>query len=553
VARHVLPAWLSGYRRAWLRPDVIAGVVVWSVVVPQAAAYAQIAGLPPQAGLMAAPGALIAYALLGTSRSLVVSATTATSAVSAAAVGPLAHGDVARFATLSATLALLTGLVLVLGGMLRLGVISDFVSKPVMTGFLFGLGLTIMIGQVPKLLGVDDGSGNFFPRLADLVRELDSIDVTTLVVGFGSLALLLAVGRLAPALPATLVLLAVAISGSALFGLSSHGVDVVGHIPSALPDPDWPGLTDAVDLLPAAFGILILSTEAVGVARSLATAHHYQVDPNRDLSAMGASNLVAGLTSGFVQSGGGSQTAAADRAGGKTQLATLISAGLILLTGAFLAPIFTDLPEASLAAIVIVAVASFLKVGELRRFGGLRRSAIVLALLAVLGVLTLGVLPGLIVTAGLSLAVVIRRLSRPPVVRLGRDPATGGWGAADRHSDWVTTPGVLVIRVEGGLFYANAVAVKEHVLELSHTEGTSVVVLDMGAIYDLDVETLDALVELREALLARGIELRLAAVRVAAARMLRRGHLEVALPASLEEAVGSPTRDEAHPPPVVRS
>ena len=180
-------------------------------------------------------------------------------------------------------------------------------------------------------------------------------------------------------------------------------------------------------------------------------------------------------------------------------------------------------------------------------------SAIVLALLAVLGVLTLGVLPGLIVTAGLSLVVVIRRLSRPPVVLPARDPASGDWGAADRHSGWATTSGVLVIRVEGGLFYANAVAVKEQVLKVSRADGTSVVVLDMGAIYDLDVETLDAFAELRETLEERGIEVRVAAVRAAAGRMLRRGKLEVRSFPSLDEAVGSPRRDEAHPPPVARS
>jgi SulP family sulfate permease len=210
------------------------------VVTPQAVAYAQIAGLPPESGLMAAPVAMLGFGLLGTSRQLIVSATTATSAVSAATVGPLAGGDVARFAALSAALALVVGVVLVLGGLLRFGAIADLVSKPVMTGFLFGLGMVIAVGQLPNLLGIDPGEGNFFPAVADLIGELGDVDAATLAVGTGSLALLIAFRRLAPKMPATLVVLVLAIVVSALLGLEDDGVDVVGHIPEALPDPAIP-------------------------------------------------------------------------------------------------------------------------------------------------------------------------------------------------------------------------------------------------------------------------------------------------------------------------
>lgn len=490
--------WLRSYRREWLRADILAGLVVWSVVVPQAVAYAQIAGLPPQAGLMAAPGALAAYALLGTSRSLVVSATTATSALSAATIGPLAGADTAKFAVLSAALALITGVVLVLGGLLRLGAISDFVSTPVMTGMMFGLGLTIMVGQLPKALGLADGDGNFFPRAWDILTSLGDVHALTLLVGAASIAGLVLLKRLP--IPVTLLVLVLAIVASALFGLSSHGVDVVGKIPTALPELAWPSMTGAEleTLLPAAFGVLILSTEAVGVSRTLAAKHGYQVDPNRDLSAMGVSNVVAGLSSGFVQSGGASQTAAADSAGGKSQLATLITAGLVLLTGAFLAPLFRDLPEATLAAIVIVAVASFLRLGELRRFARVRRSAIVLALLALAGVLVLGVLRGLLVAAAMSLFLVIQRLSRPPVEVLSREP--------------------LRVRVDGGLFYANTVAVKDRIMELA--EGRRPVTIDLGASWELDVQSADMLGDL-----ARDIDLRLVNVQPAAATLLERAGL----------------------------
>ena len=215
-----------------------------------------------------------------------------------------------------------------------------------------------------------------------------------------------------------------------------------------------------------ALGVLILSAEAVGVARGLAVRHGYAVDPDRDLVAMGAANALAGLSSGFVQSGGASQTAAADGAGGRSQLASLLAAGLILLTGAFLAPLFEDLPQAALAAIVIVAVAGFFDFAELRRFARVRRSAIVFAAIALAGVLVLGVLQGLIVAAGLSLVYVVMRISRPPVAALARDPATGAWGRADRHPGWQEPDGVLIVRSDGPLLYPNANAVKERVLAL---------------------------------------------------------------------------------------
>ena len=326
--------------------------------MPQAVAYGQIAGLPPEAGLMAAPGALIGYALLGTSRTLIVSATTATSALSAAAVGPLADGDPLRYAALSAALGLLAGIVLVLGGLLGLGAVSDFISKPVMTGFLFGLGLVVMEAQLDALLGDN---------------------VTTVGVGVTCIVVLLAFKFVRPGWPAMSLVVAGAIVVSWALNLSDHGVAVVGEIPRALPEPAWPDFSggDLLALLPMAFGVLILSAEAVGVSRALAAQHHYEVDTSRDLAAIGASNLLAGLSSGFVQSGGASQTAAAENAGGRTQLTALVAAGLILLTGAFLGPLFTDLPETAPAAVVIVAVSSFLNVPELRawrRCGGARSS-----------------------------------------------------------------------------------------------------------------------------------------------------------------------------------
>jgi sulfate permease, SulP family len=552
MTQRLVPGWIAGYSRGWLRPDLIAGLVIWSVVTPQAVAYAQIAGLPPAAGLMAAPGAMLAYALIGTSRQLVVSATTATSAVSAATVGPLAGGDPVRFAALSAGLAIVVAVVLLAAGALKLGAIADLVSKPVMTGFLFGLGLTVMVAQLPSLLGVPAGDGNFFPRLWDLLGHLDDVGGATLAVGAGSLALLLLGRHLAPRVPATLVVLALAIALSALLGLDDHGVDVVGDIPHALPDPAVPDLRadDVVKMITPAFGVLILSAEAVGVARQLAIRHGYRIDANRDLMALGAGNLAAGLSSGFVQSGGASQTAAADGAGGRTQLASVVCAVLLLLTGAFLAPLFEHLPQATLAAIVLVAVAGFLDVAELRRFATIRRSAVVFAAIALAGVLVVGVLQGLVVAAGLSLLYVVQRLSRPAVGALGRDPAGGAWGWRDRHPGWASPPGVLVVRSDGPLLYANSDAVRERVLAevAAAARKPDVVVLDLSASSGLDLQAVDALADLAGQLRARGVALRLAEVRAPAAAVLRRAGVTPGVPvaATVGEAVAG---GEALSPP----
>ena len=358
----------------------MAAVVIWSVVTPQAVAYAQIAGLPPEAGLMAAPVAMLGFGLFGTSRP-------AHRQRDDGDLGRLGgHGRPAGGRRRGALRGVVGGaragasaVVLVLGGLLRFGAISDLVSKPVMTGFLFGLGMVIAVAQLPSLLGIDPGEGNFFPALNDLLGELGDVHAATIAVGAGSLAVLIALRRLAPKVPATLVVLVLAIALSALLGLEDDGVDVVGDIPEALPDPAIPDISadDFLQLIAPALGVLVLTAEAVGVARGLAAKHDYRTDPNRDLVAMGVSNALAGFSSGFVQSGGASQTAAADGAGGRSQLAGVAAAGLILLTGAFLAPLFADLPQATLAAIVIVAVWSFFDVAELRRFAHVRRSAVV--------------------------------------------------------------------------------------------------------------------------------------------------------------------------------
>jgi MFS superfamily sulfate permease-like transporter len=374
----------------------------------------------------------------------------------------------------------------------------------------------VSIGQLPKLFGVPAGSGGFFSQLRDLVEQLGDTSGWTFAVGALSVLALVALARLAPKLPGTLIVLAGSIAVSAALDLAEHGVDVVGELPDAAPDFAVPDVSwgDLVDLVPAALGVMIITAEAVSVSRAIASAQGYDVDVNRDLVAFGGSNLLAGFSSGFVQSGGASQTMAAERAGGRSQLLSIVAAGLILLTGLFLAPLFEDLPQATLAAIVIVAISSFFRVDELQRFARLRYSALTLALVALVGVLVLGVLPGLLLAVALSLVELMQRLSAPPVTVLARDPASGAWGSRDRHPGWTEPHGVVVAGVEGPLFYANSATVKSRLLDEIGTAqpSPSALVLDLVRNDGIDVQGLDMLGELADELAGRGVELRLTGV-----------------------------------------
>ena len=438
----------------------------------------------------------------------------------------------------------MTAGVLAIGGLLKVGAVSDLVSKPVMTGFLFGLGLTIAVGQLPKVLGVPDGSGDFFPRVSALIGDLGSVHVLTAAVGLGSIALLIALRRFAPSLPGILIVLVTGIVISALFGFDDHGVDVVGRLPSgvpqlAVPDVSW---HEAAQLIGPALGVMLLTTEAVGVARALATQDGYAIAPSRELVALGCSNLsrrVVGVRP--------VRRREPDRGGREGRRPVPARLGrrrrLVLLTGAFLAPLFKDLPQATLGAIVVVAVAGFFNVAELRRFARLRRSAIVLALVALGAVLVLGVLPGLITAALVSLVLIVQMLSRPPVDVLARDPSTGWWGRHDIHADWETSPGVLVVTIEGPLWYGNSVAAKDRVLAVVAAADPPPrrVVLELLTSSDLDVQGLDTLAELAGALERDGVELRLAGVSARVRRMLERGGLAERVPidARLDDAVSA--------------
>jgi high affinity sulfate transporter 1 len=526
---NILPIaeWLPKYQRRFLRGDLIAGVSSWALVVPQAVAYGQIAGMPAQAGLAAAFAGPLGYGLLGTSRQLVVSPTSASALISASAVGEMADGDLSRFMALTAMLAIVTGGVLALLGFFRLGFVSQFLAYAVQTGFLFGLGLTILVTQLASVLGVTTSGGNFFPNLRSLLENLDQTSGWTAAIGLASLAALLAMKRFAPSLPAALLVVVGGILLTAALGLDDRGVDVVGEIPRGLPRPAVPDVSgsDILALLPAAIALAVIGyAESASVAQDFASRHHYDIDPDQELVALGGASALTGLFQGFLVGGGASQSVANDRAGAQTQLASLILSALALFTAAALTFLFLDLPQAVLGAIVISAVFGFFRVGDLRRIARLNRESFAIALVALGSVLILGPLPGMILAIVLSVLILLSRLSRPGISALGRAPDGAAYGALDRGDGYRPVPGLLIVRQDGPLFFANARKLRQDVLEAAGRQSPTcrVVLLDLEMSPDLDIESADTLEDARAELERLAIELWLGGAHARVREMLMR-------------------------------
>lgn len=546
--------WLRRYRRRWLRGDTLGALTAWALIVPECVAYAQIAGVPPQNAFYAAPVALLVYALLGRSNFLLIGATSAAAVLSAATVSAVS-ADPGDAVGLSAALAVIVGAILLAAGLARLGFLTNFLAEPALVGFLFGMALTIVVRQAAKIVGVPGGDGNFFERLWTLAAKAPDWSLVTLAVGAGALALLFLLERFVPRLPASLIVLVAALLLSAALGLEDHGVETVGHIPSAVPVPHLPGIpaSDWIALAGGALGVaLVVFAEAFSIANRFAREHGQEVDANREMAAVGLSNIAVGMFRGFVVSGSASRSAAAAGAGGRTPMVSLIAAGLILLTGAFLTPLFTDLPEPVLGAIVIVAVRGFLRVGELRRYFRLDRRSLWIALTSLFGVLLFDLLPGLLLAVALSLVLFVAAAGQRNVAVLGRLPGTRLYGDTATHADAVADPGVLVVRPDGSLFFGNVNRVRAAVLEQRRAapEAPRAVVLDLTACFQLGVPVLDTLEELREELDRQGVALYLARLHSTAAGQLARHPLGDHLGTrgghpTVEEAVSAAKAEEA--------
>ena len=518
--------WLPTYQRDWLGRDLVAGVIIVCLLVPEGMAYAQIAGMPPETAFYIAPPALLLYAVFASSRKLVVVVSATQAALSAAAVGAIAPPGSADFAELTAALAILVGMITVGAGLLRLGLIAQFFSPSVLVGFVSGLALVIAIKQVPKVIGIESGEGDFWERLWDILVHLGDLDATTLAVGLVTIGVMVGVERFAHRLPAALLALVVGIAISRLFDLAEEGVEVIEEIPSGLVGPEVPDvtLTELSLLAGSAVGIFLVNfAEANSVAREFARRDGRRLDTNMELVGLGAANVGAGAFQGFTIGASLSKSAAADGAGMQTQLAGVVAAGGTILVALFLTDLFRGLPEATLGGIVIVAVSGMIKARRIRELFGLRRIDFLLAAAALLAVLSLETLAALVFAVGLSVALLVVRAARAPVTRLGQLP-DGRFAELRSHPEARPRPATLVVRLDAELFFANAESVGDDVYAAA-TESeppARAVVLDLESTNDIDVPACDALTALAERLHGSGIRLALARVHPTVLDLLER-------------------------------
>jgi sulfate permease, SulP family len=534
VPRYVpITAWARTYPRAWLRPDLIAALTSWVVMVPVALAYAGLAGVPPEVGLTTAFAAMAVYAVFGTSRHLKVTASSTMAIMSAAVVVDLAGGDPRLFLVLTAALAVTVGVLLLAGGIAHLGFVADFLTKAVVTGFIFGLAITIVVGQLPKLLGVPSVSGSVPDQLRQLVAEIPNTDPDTLAIGVVSLVLILVLRLISRRIPGPLIALVLGLVAVPVLGLEAKGVSVVGEVSTGLPSiglPIPPVASIPVLILGAAGIVFLAVGESVGAGRGFASRHRYEIDADQELLALGAANIASGLFGGFTTDASLSQTATAEAAGAKSQLSSLVTAGLILATAIYLAPLFEDLPNAVLGAIVIAASLSLMDVGEMRRYWAWRRTDFLVAMVALVGVLLTTVLTGLAIAVLLSVVFLLYRASRPYVAALGRIPGyRNTFGDVQRHPDAEIVPDLLLVRLDAPLYFFNANVAKAQILDLvaARDPAPRGILIDLAATADLDVTTTDMLFELVADLEERSIEPMLAQVKGSVRdRMRRTGLME---------------------------
>jgi high affinity sulfate transporter 1 len=474
-------------------------------------AYAELAGMPPETAFYAAPIALLAYAVLGSSRQLVVAVSSAIAIMSAATISGLAAAGSAEYAALTAALAMLAGLLSIAAGFLKLGRIAQFFSESVLIGFVFGLALLISIKQIPKLLGIEAHGESALELVVAIIPQLRDTHLLTLAVGAAGIAAMVILERRLPRVPAALVVLVGSIAVSVALGLEALGVHVVGDLPSGLRGPTLPGVgLEALPLLFAgAAGIaLVAFAEAIGPANEFARKHGGSIDPNRELIAIGASNTGAGLFTGFPIGSSLSKSAANDRAGARTPASLVTAAAATALVALFLTPLFEPLPEATLGAIVIVAVSGMMKVGKMRQLWRLRRADFWLAMTALVGVLVLPTLQALGIAVIVSLGMLIWRSSQPRLSFLGR--ARGGLEPVDlADAPEAAIPGLLVVRPDEMLFFANVASVRDGILQavLERQPRPTVVLLDLALTPEVDVPVVEAIADLDARLADGGCEL----------------------------------------------
>lgn len=508
-------AMLVRYPRTHLRSDVVAGVTVGAVAVPSALAMAELAGLPVVFGLYATFLPLAVYGLLGTSRQQVIGPDSTLAALTAVTVAPLAvvggETDPARYAALAAALAVTMGTLLFLAGLLRLGFVADFFGKPVLLGYINGVAVIVIAAQLGKLLGISVDVDEFFPIVREVLSELDDANGATVLLSVGLIALALAVKRFLPIVPPSLVVLAAGLLVAAIADLEPRDVAVVGEVEGGLPPFAVPDVRvgDYVDLLlPAAAFSLVVFADLTATVRTFAQKHGYEVDANRELSAVGAANVVSGLTSAFPVSSSNSRTAVNDSTGAKTQAAVIVAAAVV---GVFLLvamPLIEPLPKAALGVIIVVAAAGLINIRSIWQLRRVRPAETALALVALGGVLLFGVVGGVAVAIALSIGVFLYRAARPHDAVLGRVADVDGYHDIERWEGAEVVPGLLVYRFDAPLFFVNAEYLRTRVLALADAaDGLERIVLNAEAWMYLDATAVDALRQLHADLAQRGVEL----------------------------------------------
>ncbi len=508
--------WLPNYRSEWLHPDIVAGLTLAAYGIPVAVAYSSLAGLPPEAGLYCYLLGGIAYALFGTSRQLAIGPTSAISILIGSAIGAMAVGDVQRQSHLAAAVAILAGIIGLICWLLRLGNLANFVSETILSGFKVGAGLVIASTQLPKLFGITSGGSSFFGRIIQLVKHLPETHMPTLMVGVGALLLLILGEKLLPNRPIALFVVAISIAVMSWLPLASRGVKIVGAIPQGLPSLSWPLVqwNEVNDLLGLALACFLLSyVESISTVRTFAVKHGYAIDADQELLALGAANFAAGFGGGYPLAGGMSQSAVNEKGGARSQLSLVFASGAIAIVLLFLTGLMSNLPQAVLAAIVLMAIQGLINPRELRHLYRISKMEFRIAMVATVGVLSFGILKGVLLAAIFSILLLLKRASNPRIANLGRLPGTDRFVDVTRAPEAELLTDVLALRIETAMLYFNVENVRKEILGRVAT-GSSfrIVVLDLSSSPNIDLAGVRMLAQLHRELQTTGIAFRLAGV-----------------------------------------
>ena len=547
-----LPEWLVSYHGDWLRPDIVAGLTTGAVIIPKAMAYAMMAGLPVQVGLYTALVPMVIYAVLGTSRVLSVSTTTTLAILTAAQLGQVVpNGNPAALLRASVTLTLLVGAALLMACLLRLGSVANFISEPVLVGFRAGIGLVIVVDQIPKILGIHFTRGTFVQNVLSIIHTLSKTSLATLAVGLTVLVILLSVERFLPRLPAPLLAVAAAIMGAYFLNLQHRGVELVGHIPPGVPSLVTPDLSFISVLWPGALGIALMSfTETVAAGRAFVRNDELAPRADRELLATGLAN-VGGAFFGAMPGGGGTtQTAVNDLAGARTQLAEIVTAAMALVTTLFLAPLVAMMPQSALAALVIVYSFGLIKPIEFREILSIRRTEFSWAIVAFAGVVLVGTLKGIIVAIIVSLVTLAYHVADSQVYVLRRKPGTNVFRPqSPEHPEDESFPGLLLLRPAGPIFFANAAQIAHKIEPLVRETQPKVVAVDASGVLDIEYTALKMFAQVAKRQSQDGIRLWLIGMNPGVLAVVQRSPLGQILRREgmhfdLEIAVGRYLRDE---------